>query len=235
MKILAISDVHDEFEAFAPDTLPVADVCLVAGDLTNYGMRGEWELSGKDQEILLSVMQEDGIDNVWAGSEIVRARQWLEQLAQRYPVFWIPGNHDIGVKPDTFGEIPNCVCLLDRLEVFGGLRLYGVSMSPCYDAPSLAKMWDYMTADPKVEQAAYNFEPVDIVVSHGPPYDCVDGGLPLLFGEKPRLGSPALRAYIEKNRPRLVICGHIHEARGEGRIGETLVVNVARSWSLLEL
>ncbi|HLK61542.1 MAG TPA: metallophosphoesterase [Chthonomonadaceae bacterium] len=235
MKILAISDVHDAFEAFAPATLPDADLCLVAGDLTNYGIRGEWQLPEGDRALFIAALQGERLGEEWTGTEITRAKRWLEELAQRYPVFWIPGNHDIDVKPDTFGEIPNCACLLDTLRTFGGFRLYGVSMSPCYDAPLLAKQWDYMTADPRVEQAAFDFAPVDIVVSHGPPYDCVDGGMPLWNGERPHLGSPALRAYIERHAPKLVICGHIHEGRGECRIGATRVVNVACSWQVLEL
>ena len=235
VKILAISDIHDEFAAFAPETLPDADVCLIAGDLTNYGMRGEWQLSGEDREIFATALQAGKTDSIWAASEMTRAKHWLQEMARRYPIFWIPGNHDIGVKPDTFGDIPNCVCLLETLKTFGGFRMFGVSMTPCYDSPYLAKMWDYMTADRNVEQAAFDFEPVDIVVSHGPPYDCVDGGMKLLNGERPRLGSPALRAYIERHAPRLVICGHIHEANGVDRIGETLIVNVARSWRIIEL
>ena len=233
MKILAISDVHDEFEAFAPETLPDADVCLIAGDLTNFGQLERRRFASLELERLLATLA--GGSGAGPTHEVVRAKQWLEALARRYPVFWIPGNHDIGVTAETFGEIPNCICLLNSLQTFDGFRLYGVSITPCYNAPFLAKQWDYMTADPGVEEAAFDFESVDIVVSHGPPYGCVDGGMPLLNGERPRLGSSALRNYIERYAPKLVLCGHIHEANGRDAIGKTQVVNVACSWRLLEL
>lgn len=39
------------------------------------------------------------------------------------------------------------------------------------------------------------------------------------------VGSPAVRRFIERVRPDVVVTGHIHESRGTERIGDTLVVN----------
>jgi len=39
------------------------------------------------------------------------------------------------------------------------------------------------------------------------------------------VGSIAIRQWMDKVKPILVICGHIHEARGQAKIGETIVVN----------
>jgi uncharacterized protein len=39
------------------------------------------------------------------------------------------------------------------------------------------------------------------------------------------VGSPALRGLVERELPDLVLCGHIHESRGESTIGATHVVN----------
>ena len=233
MKILALSDIHNAFEAFAPETLPDADLCIIAGDLTDFGQREHGRFARPELERLPATLGPNAKGML--SREALRAKAWLERLTQRFPVFWIPGNHDIDIKPDTFGAIPGCTCLLNSIQSFSGRSLYGVSMSPCFDAPYLASMWDYMTADPIVEEAAFDFPPVDIVVSHCPPYECLDGGMPALDGARPRLGSPALRRYIELNAPSLVLCGHIHEARGMAYIGETLVANVACSARLLEI
>ena len=127
---LAISDVHGDFDAFVPNDLPAADAVLVAGDMTNRGL---------------------------AGYELERCARWLRGLAARYrSVFWIPGNHDIGVRAAYFKRAPvNLICLMDRTVEWEGWRLHGVSLTPCYDMPQLARIWDYMTADPEREAAAF--------------------------------------------------------------------------------
>jgi hypothetical protein len=39
------------------------------------------------------------------------------------------------------------------------------------------------------------------------------------------VGSSAVRTFIEKRKPTLVVCGHIHESRGIDSIGPTTIVN----------
>ena len=60
-----------------------------------------------------------------------------------------------------------------------------------------------------------------IMVSHPPPHntkvDHNNGGR--------HVGSTAVRTWVEKTTPALVICGHIHEARGVDEIGPTKIVN----------
>lgn len=49
-------------------------------------------------------------------------------------------------------------------------------------------------------------------------------------------GSNALRGAIEKTKPDIVVCGHVHEAEGiEEKIGDTLVINVGKKGRLIEL
>ena len=60
-----------------------------------------------------------------------------------------------------------------------------------------------------------------IVLCHAPP----SNGSVDRTSSGAHAGSGALRTFIEKTQPILVICGHVHEARGIERIGETTVVN----------
>ena len=60
-----------------------------------------------------------------------------------------------------------------------------------------------------------------ILISHAPPANTkVDR---VASGQ--HAGSKAVREFIERYHPNLCITGHIHEAKGEDRIGETPIVN----------
>jgi hypothetical protein len=60
-----------------------------------------------------------------------------------------------------------------------------------------------------------------VLVSHTPPWgtrvDLTRAGL--------HVGSRAVRSFLEENSVALVICGHIHEARGEDILKEARIVN----------
>lgn len=60
-----------------------------------------------------------------------------------------------------------------------------------------------------------------IIISHYPPYGTkVD----IAFtGE--HIGSHLVRDIVERLKPLVCLCGHVHEARGVDNIGETLVLN----------
>ena len=62
---------------------------------------------------------------------------------------------------------------------------------------------------------------VRILCPHAPPYGTRCDRL--RSGE--HVGSPALRAVVERERPDVVLCGHIHESRALDRVGATQVVN----------
>ena len=59
-----------------------------------------------------------------------------------------------------------------------------------------------------------------ILISHVPPYGAQDKVFLGMHG-----GSRELRDIINKYKPRLVLCGHIHEDPGISKIGDTTVVN----------
>lgn len=62
---------------------------------------------------------------------------------------------------------------------------------------------------------------VKVFVPHPPPFgtkvDIIHSGI--------HVGSSAVRDFIEDHRPHVVICGHIHEARGRDKIENTIIVN----------
>lgn len=66
--------------------------------------------------------------------------------------------------------------------------------------------------------------PRHVLLSHPPPRGACDQ---TRTGRE--VGSTAVRARVEAWRPELVVCGHVHEARGTAHIGPTLVVNCGKA------
>lgn len=81
------------------------------------------------------------------------------------------------------------------------------------------------SSDAQIAAILHPFQKQDtrfhILVSHPPPAKTtVDK---VLVGM--HVGSKAVRAFIERFQPDLVVCGHIHEARGMDTIGKTIIIN----------
>ena len=70
------------------------------------------------------------------------------------------------------------------------------------------------------ERAAGLVDGETVLVAHLPPFGVLDE----VFGRF-HSGSRRLTRLVESRRPRLLICGHIHERPGAAFLGETLVVN----------
>ena len=69
-----------------------------------------------------------------------------------------------------------------------------------------------------------------VLVVHSPPNDYVDE----VHGR--HLGSTSVLEAIERKRPALVVCGHIHQCWGaEATIGATPVINVGPEGRLLQI
>jgi uncharacterized protein len=70
-----------------------------------------------------------------------------------------------------------------------------------------------------------------VLVLHSPPRDHCDSA-----ADGAHFGSPALLQAIEDKRPRLAVCGHIHESWGcESEIGPTPVRNLGPTGAWIEI
>lgn len=138
----------------------------------------------------------------WSVEPAVRA---LEILAEGSPVYYIPGNMD----PD---EAYNDLAVNNAVQVHGRVLQFG-----SYYIAGLGYV-----GEAEARNILGRFRGVRplIVLSHAPPHGTLDKTITGV-----RLGSRALREFVDVERPVLVAHGHVHEARGYMRLGETLIVN----------
>jgi Icc-related predicted phosphoesterase len=76
--------------------------------------------------------------------------------------------------------------------------------------------WAFMKEPRALEQVyAAIPEDSDVLVSHQPPYGYGDRTFDLEAGRIEHVGSRELLAAIERVRPKVVICGHVHGGFGQ--------------------
>ena len=88
--------------------------------------------------------------------------------------------------------------------------------------------WAFMKA-PGALDVAYAAIPegVDILISHQPPYGFGDRSFDAGSGKVKHLGSRELLLAIARVRPKLVICGHIHDGYGQSQHDGIPIYNVS--------
>ncbi|KAK6605268.1 calcineurin-like phosphoesterase [Botrytis cinerea] len=204
-RFVCVSDTHNGV-ANGSFKLPPGDVLIHAGDLTNQGNYAELEKSIK----------------------------WIEDADFEAKII-IAGNHDITLDPSFYSQYgpyfhkqnpqntKKCQELLDRSPSILYLnheaaevslasptgphttfRIFGSPFSPAkgmwafgYPQSDAAKRWDDIPLD------------VDIVLTHTPPkYHCDERN------DRVAAGCEYLRQTLWRVRPRLAVCGHVHEGRG---------------------
>ncbi|MBN1589164.1 MAG: metallophosphoesterase family protein [Pirellulales bacterium] len=133
-------------------------------------------------------------------------------------VLAVAGNCDSALIDARLDELD--VGLLGRGVLHGNVGFVGLSAMP----PWLPRMYHFSEAElgefldaghGQVSQAERL-----VVLSHAPPR----GTLDRVFLAR-HVGSTALGEFVDRIQPPLVVCGHIHEARGVAERGRTTVVN----------
>jgi hypothetical protein len=149
------------------------------------------------------------------------AKKLLSPLVKlRLPIFFVPGNCDPPVLARFSSE--NIRCLHGSCVTYGNFILAGVGGGPIspFNTPFEMTETEIMQV---LTQSSQRCQPKlwQILVSHTPPKDTK---LDAAFSGE-HVGSSSVRQYIEDRQPSIVFCGHIHEAKGIDRIGNTIIVN----------
>lgn len=149
------------------------------------------------------------------------AAELIETARQFAPDVWaVAGNCDSAAIDARLAQLG--VGLNGRGVERDGLGLYGLSGTPPWRSRMYEFSEDELAAALDAGRAALNGVPLpNVVLAHVPPYGCRCDRTLLLQ----HIGSHAVRRHVETHRPTLVVCGHVHEARGTDSLGTTLVVN----------
>ena len=134
-------------------------------------------------------------------------------------VLAVAGNCDCAAIDHRLAELG--VSLHARGVVRDGVGLHGISGIP----PWRSRMYSFDEVQ-LAEALRQGFEQIagarrHVVLAHVPPHH---GRLDRTFLLQ-HAGSKALREFVDDRQPDLVLCGHIHEARGTETLGQTTVVN----------
>jgi hypothetical protein len=132
----------------------------------------------------------------------------------------VAGNMDLPAHDDLLVRLG--VSINGRGRKIGDVGFFGVSAGPI----SPLRTPYEISEEEILRRARAGYEEVadcmvKAFVPHAPPYgtrvDIAHSGI--------HVGSTAVREFIEECKPDIVLCGHIHEARGQDKIENTIIVN----------
>ena len=144
------------------------------------------------------------------------------------PSVLVPGNNET---EDALRQAcrgwPAATVLHGEGTEIDGIALYGLGAG----VPVTPWDWSFDLDEEAAAEKLSRCPEGAVLVSHSPPRGHCD-----VSGAGEHLGSRAVLEAIEAKRPRLVLCGHIHESWGErSSIAETEVINLGPAGELIDL
>jgi Icc-related predicted phosphoesterase len=153
--------------------------------------------------------------------EINEFLKWFSNTEFEHKIF-IAGNHDFGFeqKTDIDQQIKDLgvTYLFDNDITINGIKFYGSPWQP--------EFYNWAFNLPRGEELAAKWEKipddVDILITHGPAYGILDyapiGG---------HVGCEELYRKIVEVKPKIHVCGHIHDSYGQKSMGGIEFLNAS--------
>ncbi|PGH31076.1 hypothetical protein GX50_06136 [[Emmonsia] crescens] len=207
-RIVCVSDTHGYSPADGGFKLPKGDVLIHAGDLSNQGTMSElrktveWiENADFETKIVIAGNHDITLDSNfyrqhWQSFHNQRKESTddCQDLFIKSSAIYL--NHESAVIRLTKPEGPRSV-----FKIFGSpYTPYCGKWAFCYSSEEAPDIWAHIPQD------------TDIVLTHTPPRSHCDQN------RQGVLGCEHLHQALWRVRPRLAICGHVHEGRGYDRV-----------------
>ncbi len=143
------------------------------------------------------------------------AKKVIAKLEENFPgveILAVPGNMDEEGVLKFLEE--KGISIHGKVKKVKGVRFGGLGGSnpTPFNTP-------FELSEEEIARALENLE-CNVAVIHTPPfgyYDWIAGN---------SVGSRAVREWMEKNKPEVLICAHIHEYEGVAKVGDTLIVKL---------
>jgi Icc-related predicted phosphoesterase len=255
MKILVIGDPHGNLKNIKKISMKDIDLILITGDLGKADLaRKRYFENIERRKRGLDELEETIKDIKKIHLEVYNSTiNLLKYLTKFAPVYSILGNVGTSTDVETKKEneklgirLPYFRKNMKRIKDFNLVRnnirnINGVRIGFLEYFIDVNWVKDFKPSEFKIElknakketdkakRILKNFNELDILVCHQPPYGVLDK-VKNKFAPKnwygKKAGSKLILDYIKSKKLRYVFCGHIHEAKGKIKLGETIVINV---------
>jgi Icc-related predicted phosphoesterase len=134
------------------------------------------------------------------------------------PTLLVPGNNESeDALSRASASFMNAKVLHGREAQVGGMTFFGLGGG----VPPTPFPWSFDIDEEQASELLKRCPEGAILIVHSPPKGLLDEAF------RRHLGSRAIRDAIQRKRPPLALCGHIHQAWGrEAKLGSTRVVNL---------
>ena len=257
MKILAVGDPHGDKNIFNIPIEKDIDAIFITGDLGKSDLIRKYHFEyviKRGLKTWKDAIPKEELEKVYL--EIINSSyKVLKYFCSKKPTFYVLGNlreirtENIKRDSDKFGlSLP---IFEEKVKALKNLNNIGLSTTEFNDLKiggipyfeSLEWIKEFSPKNEKLIELAKKEEPpigkfidalpkLDILLTHIPPYSILDEvkseHVPKEWIGK-HAGNKKILDYIKKYKPRLVLCGHIHESKGKQKIGRTEVYNLGSS------
>jgi len=213
MKICHFSDWHG-----ISRKLPEADLYVCTGDMLPNTKPPPWGIRWPVSH------QEEPFQRDWIKAHV---GEYAALPASRAPLLIVRGNHDYIDLAPLFRDWPGLVHeFVDEPQT---IKIGGITFGGFRGVPPISDCWADECTERVLKMKCEALYPLDVLVTHCPARGyldrCDDGDL---------AGSTAVRQYLDSNKTRAHLFGHIHESRGTSYDGLELS-NAATTVNIVDL